>query len=171
MFLSDNGNSIKLGDLNVSKVAKKNFAYTQTGTPYYLSPEVWRGEPYNSKCDVWSLGCVLYELSALSPPFTATSLEELYKKVLKGSYEKLPSRYSQDLQKFIALCLILSPKSRPSVADLLENPHIKPHLTFDPAAEKAQLLKTMKLPYGGLNQLKNILPKARYDDKKPIPLV
>ena len=62
MFLSDNGNSIKLGDLNVSKVAKKNFAYTQTGTPYYLSPEVWRGEPYNSKCDVWSLGCVIFYL-------------------------------------------------------------------------------------------------------------
>ena len=32
----------KLGDLNVSKVAKQGFLYTQTGTPYYASPEVWR---------------------------------------------------------------------------------------------------------------------------------
>lgn len=32
----------KLGDLNVSKVAKKGLLYTQTGTPYYASPEVWK---------------------------------------------------------------------------------------------------------------------------------
>ena len=101
VFISDNGQSIKLGDLNVSKVAKSSYAKTQTGTPYYLSPEVWKGEPYNSKCDVWSLGCVLYELAALSPPFTANSLEDLYKKVLKGQYSKLPGKYSSDLTKFI----------------------------------------------------------------------
>ena len=94
VFLSENGKSIKLGDLNVSKVAKTNFVYTQTGTPYYLAPEVWKGDPYNYKCDIWSLGCVLYECCNLSPPFTATSLEELYKKVLRGNYQKLHSRYS-----------------------------------------------------------------------------
>jgi len=32
----------KLGDLNVSKVAKQGLLYTQTGTPYYASPEVWK---------------------------------------------------------------------------------------------------------------------------------
>ena len=69
IFLSENENSIKLGDLNVSKVAKTNFVYTQTGTPYYLAPEVWKGEPYNNKCDIWSLGCVLYECANLEPPF------------------------------------------------------------------------------------------------------
>lgn len=50
----------KLGDLNVSKVAKKGMARTQTGTPYYTSPEVWKDRPYDSKCDIWSLGCVIY---------------------------------------------------------------------------------------------------------------
>ena len=50
----------KLGDLNVSKVLKKDFACTQTGTPYYASPEVWKDQPYNLKSDMWSLGCVLY---------------------------------------------------------------------------------------------------------------
>lgn len=38
----------KLGDLNVSKVTKKGLAYTQTGTPYYASPEVWRNQAYNT---------------------------------------------------------------------------------------------------------------------------
>ena len=41
VFLQKNGNAM-LGDLNVSKVAKKGLLYTQTGTPYYASPEVWR---------------------------------------------------------------------------------------------------------------------------------
>lgn len=35
-------------------------ARTQTGTPYYTSPEVWNDRPYDSKCDIWSLGCVIY---------------------------------------------------------------------------------------------------------------
>ncbi|XP_051912274.1 serine/threonine-protein kinase Nek7-like [Hippocampus zosterae] len=70
----------KLGDLNVSKVMKKGLAHTQTGTPYYASPEVWRDEPYDGKSDVWSLGCVLYEMAALRPPFEASDLQGLYRK-------------------------------------------------------------------------------------------
>jgi NIMA (never in mitosis gene a)-related kinase len=62
-------NEVKLGDMNVSKVAEKGLLYTQTGTPYYASPEVWKDKPYDSKSDIWSLGCVLYELITLQPPF------------------------------------------------------------------------------------------------------
>jgi NIMA (never in mitosis gene a)-related kinase len=78
----------KLGDLNVSKVAKKGLGYTQTGTPYYASPEVWRDQPYDIKSDIWSLGCVLYENIALKPPFRAQDMAGLYKKVLKGNKHK-----------------------------------------------------------------------------------
>ena len=61
----------KLGDLNVSKIAKMGLNYTQTGTPYYASPEVWKEQPYDLKSDVWSLGCVIYEMLTLKPPFRA----------------------------------------------------------------------------------------------------
>jgi serine/threonine protein kinase len=62
--------TIKLGDMNVSKPADENgLNYTQTGTPYYASPEVWRDEPYGYKSDIWSLGCVIYEMISLKPPF------------------------------------------------------------------------------------------------------
>jgi NIMA (never in mitosis gene a)-related kinase len=64
IFLQKNAPA-KLGDLNVSKVAKKGLLYTQTGTPYYASPEVWKDLPYDSKSDIWSLGCVLYEMITL----------------------------------------------------------------------------------------------------------
>ena len=59
VFLDKTGTS-KLGDMNVSKIAKNGLLYTQTGTPYYASPEVWKDKPYDSKSDIWSLGCVIY---------------------------------------------------------------------------------------------------------------
>jgi len=54
------GDEAKLGDMNVSKIAAEGLCITQTGTPYYASPEVWKDQPYDEKSDIWSLGCVLY---------------------------------------------------------------------------------------------------------------
>lgn len=76
----------KLGDLNVSKVQDHNnrLAYTQTGTPYYASPEVWRDEPYDNKSDIWSLGCVLYEMCTFRPPFKGKDLRNTLSKCSSG---------------------------------------------------------------------------------------
>ena len=51
---------------------------------------------------------------ALKPPFRALDMEGLYRKILKGVYDKLPSQYSQDLAAVIAACLTLNPNGRPS---------------------------------------------------------
>jgi len=83
--------------MNVSKIAKKGLLYTQTGTPYYASPEVWKDKPYDSKSDVWSIGCILYEMATLLPPFRAENMEGLYKKVIKGHFDPIPGYYSKDL--------------------------------------------------------------------------
>lgn len=80
IFITKNG-QIKVGDMNVSKLAKKGLLYTQTGTPYYASPEVWQDKPYCEKSDIWSLGCIIYEMITLHPPFRAENMEGLYKKV------------------------------------------------------------------------------------------
>lgn len=56
---------VKIGDLGVAKITKGGMAHTQIGTPYYMSPEIWRSRPYNKKSDIWSLGCLLYELASL----------------------------------------------------------------------------------------------------------
>jgi len=97
VFLNKDG-TVKLGDMNVSKVANnKGLNYTQTGTPYYASPEIWEDKPYNIKSDIWSLGCVLYEMITLRPPFQAEDMNSLYKRVTKGKFQKIPITYSNDL--------------------------------------------------------------------------
>ena len=60
---------------------------------------------YNEKSDVWSLGCLLHELCALRPPFTAANQKELATKICVGSFSRLPLRYSADLNKVIAVML------------------------------------------------------------------
>ena len=56
---------------------------------------------YNEKSDVWSLGCMLYELCALAPPFTASNQSELNRKIRVGEFSRLPSQYSQELELII----------------------------------------------------------------------
>jgi NIMA (never in mitosis gene a)-related kinase 1/4/5 len=92
VFMFSSG-AVKLGDMNVSKMTK-NMCKTQTGTPYYASPEVWKDLPYDKKSDIWSLGCVIYEAIALKPPFRANDMEGLYKKVTRGFYPRIPAEYS-----------------------------------------------------------------------------
>jgi NIMA (never in mitosis gene a)-related kinase len=83
--------------------------YTQTGTPYYASPEVWKDQPYDSKSDVWGLGCVIYEMATLKPPFRAQDMNGLYKKVCKGAYPAMPKKYTRDLQNIVQKMLSVDP--------------------------------------------------------------
>lgn len=106
--------------MNVSKIAKNGLLYTQTGTPYYASPEVWKDKPYDAKSDIWSLGCVIYEMTTLKPPFRAEDMDGLYKKVIKGSYSKIPDNYSKNLANAIKMMLQVNPANRPSAAQLLK---------------------------------------------------
>ncbi len=110
---------IKLGDLNVSKVSKGGMLYTQTGTPYYASPEIWKDKPYDLKSDMWSLGCVLYEAAAQHPPFRAPDMQGLYRKVVAGSYPDIPRVYSPELGEVIKQLLQLNPGSRPTCSILM----------------------------------------------------
>lgn len=121
IFLSKEG-GVKLGDMNVSKIAKAGVMQTQTGTPYYCPPEVWKDKPYNEKCDIWSLGCVIYELTSLKPPFLAKNMQELYSKVTCGKYPAIPKHFSQDLSKIIGMCLQTNPMLRPSAKELIAMP-------------------------------------------------
>ena len=167
VFLFSNG-CAKLGDLNVSKVARRGLGYTQTGTPYYASPEVWKDKPYDHKSDVWSLGCVLYEMITLRPPFRAKDMEGLFNKVCKGQYSRIPDRFSDDLFKIVQYLLIVNSIQRPSCDQILQHPIIMKRIEYfksfgsEDENEDKCLLKTIHMPKN-LLFLSDKLPKPNYD--------
>ena len=120
-----NNKICKLGDLNVSKVVKNKMLYTQTGTPYYASPEVWKDKPYSYKSDLWSIGCVIYELCNFRPPFRGRNMDELFSKVCKGETERINKIYSDDLWEMIKMLLRVDPNKRPSCEQFLNCKLIK----------------------------------------------
>lgn len=95
IFMNQNG-SIKIGDFGIARVLQHTYdcAMTAIGTPYYLSPEICQEKPYNQKSDIWSLGCILYEMLTLRHAFDANSMKGLVLKILQGRYPQIPSHYS-----------------------------------------------------------------------------
>uniref|UniRef100_A0A2D4HIB4 non-specific serine/threonine protein kinase n=2 Tax=Micrurus lemniscatus lemniscatus TaxID=129467 RepID=A0A2D4HIB4_MICLE len=120
VFLTQNG-KIKLGDFGSAVLLKSPMAYacSYVGTPYYVPPEIWENMPYNNKSDIWSLGCVLYELCTLKHPFQAKSWKHLILKTCKGYYNPLPSHYSYELHYLIKQMFKMNPKYRPSASTIL----------------------------------------------------
>ena len=125
IFLVKDNHQCKLGDMNVSKVIKEKVLRTQTGTPYYASPEVWNDNPYSYKSDLWSIGCVIYELCALRPPFQGKDLDELYENVCKGEPERINKIYSDSLWKMILMLLQVDVNKRVDCAQFLNSDLIR----------------------------------------------
>lgn len=119
-------NSVKLGDFGLSKLMQSHdFASTYVGTPFYMSPEICAAERYTLHSDIWSLGCVMYELCARTQPFNAKTHFHLIQKIKEGRIDPLPSVYSQELQNVIKSCLNINPLKRPDTASLLNLPAVR----------------------------------------------
>ena len=175
IFLVKDKHQCKIGDMNVSKVIKEKVLRTQTGTPYYASPEVWRDEPYSYKSDLWSIGCVIYELCALRPPFKGKDLDELYGNVCKGNIERISHIYSDDLWKMIMMLLQVDVKKRvdcnefldsklimKKIKEMKENNSECKDLEINKNSFSGTLLKTIK--FKDFKDIKSQLPtKKNYD--------
>lgn len=121
---------VKLGDFGISKIMSHtgDLASTCVGTPSYLSPELCRDVPYSSKSDIWALGCLLYEICALRPPFVATNLLSLLRKITAGEYNQVPDTFSDSISFLICSMLSLDPESRPSAGCILKTAVVQNHL-------------------------------------------
>jgi len=97
----------------------------------------------------------------LKPPFTANSMEGLYRKVMRGVYPKIPAVYSHHLSKIIDLCIKIDPAKRPSAKELLrliDNKEDVPRTRMS----SVNLLNTIRVPKNN-ESWKEGLPKADYE--------
>uniref|UniRef100_A0A1I8AWB2 non-specific serine/threonine protein kinase n=1 Tax=Meloidogyne hapla TaxID=6305 RepID=A0A1I8AWB2_MELHA len=104
----------------MSNETKINGSQTILGTPYYLSPEMCEGKPYNEKSDIWALGCCFYEMCSLNKAFDADNLPKLLNKIINSEYEPLKKNYSQEVRLLIREMLRILPQQRPTSSQLLD---------------------------------------------------
>ena len=118
---------VKLGDFGIARVLNSTveLARTACGTPYYMSPEICENLPYNAKSDVWSMGCLLFELASLQCPFDARDMRGLVVKILRGAIPQLAGHFSPELHTQVSRCLERDPARRPSVNELLNAPLLR----------------------------------------------
>uniref|UniRef100_A0A9J8DBQ8 non-specific serine/threonine protein kinase n=1 Tax=Cyprinus carpio carpio TaxID=630221 RepID=A0A9J8DBQ8_CYPCA len=131
IFLTQGGQKVKLGDFGIARMLNSTveLARTCVGTPYYLSPEICENRPYNNKTDIWSLGCVLYELCTLRHPFEGSNLKQLVLRICRGRYSPVSQRYSSELHLLLHLLFKVSPRDRPSANSLLKRPLLQQQIS------------------------------------------
>ncbi|NWQ62389.1 STK36 kinase, partial [Neopipo cinnamomea] len=98
------------------------------GTPLYMSPELVEERPYDHTADLWSVGCILYELFAGTPPFYTNSIFQLVSLIVKDSV-KWPTAMSLVFKSFLQGLLMKDPHQRLSWPELLSHPFIAGRVT------------------------------------------
>ena len=190
IFLMKNG-KIKIGDFGIAKALTntKSNATTIIGTPYYFSPEIINGEPYNYKTDIWSLGVVLYEMCCLKLPFESNNIAQLSIKIMKGKYDPIPNRYSKNMANLIKNMLNIDQKLRPNINEVMQSPLLKNYHNNKYSNKSYKNLSTNKKPINNSyksqynfkinehlleqrqNERKSVVNKINYKEKSSSPII
>ncbi|XP_007957683.1 serine/threonine-protein kinase 36 [Orycteropus afer afer] len=143
------GGGIKLCDFGFARAMSTNTMVLTSikGTPLYMSPELVEERPYDHTADLWSVGCILYELAVGTPPFYTTSIFELVSLILKDPV-RWPSTISPCFKNFLQGLLTKDPRQRLSWPDLLYHPFIAGRVTIitEPVAVDLGTPFTSRLP-------------------------
>ncbi|XP_070349263.1 serine/threonine-protein kinase Nek11 isoform X2 [Equus asinus] len=128
IFLKNN--LLKIGDFGVSRLlmGSCDLATTLTGTPHYMSPEALKHQGYNTKSDIWSLACILYEMCCMNHAFTGSNFLSIVLKIVEGDTPSLPERYPRELNAIMERMLNKNPSLRPSAIEILKIPYIEEQL-------------------------------------------
>ncbi|XP_039693064.1 serine/threonine-protein kinase Nek11 isoform X11 [Pteropus medius] len=128
IFLKNN--VLKIGDFGVSRLlmGSCDLATTLTGTPHYMSPEALKHQGYDTKSDIWSLACILYEMCCMNHAFTGSNFLAIVLKIVEGDTPSLPKRYPKELNAIMERMLNKNPSLRPSAIEILKIPYIDEQL-------------------------------------------
>ena len=126
--LVTNGGVVKIADFSMAAIQQgpNDLLQSYCGSPHYCSPEIvgQRGPYIGAKCDVWSMGVVLYAMLSNTLPFDAGDLTSLLATIVRGVY-KIPPTFSPEAVEFINKLLVLDPSRRLSVREMWSQPLIR----------------------------------------------
>ena len=160
--------NIFLSKFRLMKIANFNYCHLDNksistinnliNSSSYTAPEILNNQKYNYKCDIWSVGCITYEMATLSVPFMGNS-KTLYNNIINNRRIKpIPNFYSKNLNAIINSMLIVDPSKRPSINALLNFPYI---------IENVQKLNPIYIEYKNTISLNNnIINKEKSTIKK-----
>ncbi|EDO48741.1 predicted protein, partial [Nematostella vectensis] len=132
LLLASDGN-VKMADFGVSAKNKKTLQKRSTfiGTPYWMAPEVvvtetYKDDPYDYKADIWSAGITLIELAQMVPPNHNMHPMRVLFKIPKSDPPTFdnPNKWSNDLNDFLASCVVKNPDMRASATEMIKHPFI-----------------------------------------------
>jgi len=147
VLIHSNG-TIKLADFGFAAqlTQSRNNRVTVVGTPYWMAPELIRGQPYDSKVDVWSLGIMGMEMAEGDPPYMEhPPLRALFLITTKGIPPvSRPEKWTENFKDFLNKNLTVEPQDRPTVAALLNHPFLLKQCQSNEIYDKALEAKKMK---------------------------
>ncbi|XP_028040976.1 serine/threonine-protein kinase fused [Bombyx mandarina] len=131
--LLDSTGRAKLCDFGLARIMT-NATHILTsikGTPLYMAPELIDEKPYDHQADLWSLGCIVYELIAGQPPFCTMSIWQLVR-MIRHKPVQWPSFISTNARTFLQGLLHKDPLKRMSWPEILEHPFVAGHILILP---------------------------------------
>ncbi|KAG5505238.1 hypothetical protein JIQ42_07445 [Leishmania sp. Namibia] len=129
ILIGQNG-AVKLADFGFARSMSYNTIVLTSikGTPLYMAPELVQERAYDNRVDLWSLGCILYELYYGKPPFYTNNLFALIKKIVcePVKYDtKANDPISPEFKSFLSGLLTKSASSRLNWPELLNHPFVQ----------------------------------------------
>eukprot|EP01026_Neomeris_dumetosa_P058178 TRINITY_DN5397_c0_g1_i4.p1 TRINITY_DN5397_c0_g1~~TRINITY_DN5397_c0_g1_i4.p1 ORF type:complete len:392 (-),score=44.34 TRINITY_DN5397_c0_g1_i4:221-1396(-) len=162
VLLASNGD-VKLSDFGLGALPESTRGpdgqlQTTCGTPNYVAPEVLRRKGYHgSPADIWSLGVVLFVITAAALPFDEPNVQLLFRAILRGQFD-IPQNFSPELKDLLKRMICVDPSSRITIAEMREHPWVK--IDYDPPFVEA-LSATV------LNNI-NMLSSTIFDKESPL---
>lgn len=128
-ILLNSKGEVKLADFGycAQLTREKDKRTSVVGTPYWMAPELVRGQEYGTKVDIWSMGIMAIEMVDGEPPYIDyPPIRALFLIATNGTPElKNPEKLSPDFKDFLLKCLAVDTDVRPSAAELLVHPFLR----------------------------------------------